>query len=337
MFDVQSGKPMMNHNAKETPSPARALCACIFVLCGQAAAQSYPAKPIRIVVPFPPGAFNDTLGRTISQKFTESNFAQAVVDNRPGAGSTIGTDIVAKSPGDGYTLLIVAVPFAVNATLYARLPFDTVKDFTGVIQAGATPNMLVLHPSVPVSSVKDLIALAKAKPDQLTYASTGSGTSNHMSMELFKLMTGTKITHVPYKGSAPALVDLIGGHVMMIFDNTPNVLPHVRGGKVKAIAVTSQKRSELAPEVPTVIESGVPGYEVNVWFGVVAPSNAPRDVISKLNAEINKIIAMPDVRQRFTNGGVTPIGGTAEQFTDHIRNEVAKWGKVVKATGARVE
>ncbi|MEQ1773580.1 MAG: tripartite tricarboxylate transporter substrate binding protein [Burkholderiales bacterium] len=300
-------------------------------------AQTYPAKSIRIVVPFPPGAFNDTLGRTISQKFTEGNFAQAVVDNRPGAGSTIGTDIVAKSPADGYTLLIVAVPFAVNATLYARLPFDTVKDFTGVIHAGSTPNMLVMHPSVPVGSVKELIALAKAKPDQLTYASTGSGTSNHMSMELFKLMTGTKITHVPYKGSAPALVDLMGGHVMMIFDNTPNVLPHVKGGKVKAIAVTSTKRSELAPEVPTVIESGVPGYEVSVWFGMVAPANTPRDVVTKLNAEINKVIAMSDVRQRFTNGGVTPIGGTPEQFTEHIRNEVAKWGKVVKATGARVE
>jgi tripartite-type tricarboxylate transporter receptor subunit TctC len=316
---------------------SRLLLALCCIVCTQALAQSYPAKSIRIVVPFPPGAFNDTLGRTISQKFTETNFAQAVVDNRPGAGSTIGTDIVAKSPADGYTLLIVAVPFAVNATLYARLPFDTVKDFTGVIHAGATPNMLVMHPSVPVGSIKELIALAKARPDQLTYASTGSGTSNHMSMELFKLMTGTKITHVPYKGSAPALVDLIGGHVMMIFDNTPNVLPHVKGGKVKAIAVTSARRSELAPEVPTVIESGVPGYEVNVWFGVVAPAATPRDAIARLNTEINKIIAMNDVRQRFTNGGVTPVGGTPEQFTEHIRNEVAKWGKVVRATGARVE
>ena len=303
----------------------------------QVVAQVYPAKQIRVVVPFPPGAFNDTLGRTISQKFTESNFAQSIVDNRPGAGSTIGAEIVAKSPGDGYTLLIVAVPFAVNATLYARLPYDTVKDFTGIVHAGSTPNMLVLHPSVPIHSVKELIALAKAKPDQLTYASTGSGSSNHMSMELFKLMTGTKITHVPYKGSAPALVDLIGGHVMMIFDNTPNVLPHVKGGKVKAIAVTSLKRSELAPEVPTVDESGVKGFEVSVWFGVVAPSSTPRDIVSRLNAEINKIIAMNDVRQRFVNGGVTPVGGTAEQFTEHIRTEVAKWGKVVKATGARVE
>ena len=313
------------------------LLAVIYVFSAPAIAQTYPAKSIRIVVPFPPGAFNDTLGRTLSQKFTEGNFSQAVVDNRPGAGSTIGADIVAKSPGDGYTILVVAVPFAVNATLYARLPYDTLKDFTGVIHAGATPNMLVTHPSVPVGSVKDLIALAKARPNQLTYASTGSGSSNHMSMELFKLMTATQITHVPYKGSAPALVDLIGGHVMMIFDNTPNVLPHVKGGKVKGIAVTSLKRSELAPEMPTVDESGVKGFEVNVWFGVVAPSGTPREVVMKLNTEINRIMNMPDVRQRFTNGGVTPVGGTPEQFTEHIRNEVAKWGKVVKATGARVE
>jgi tripartite-type tricarboxylate transporter receptor subunit TctC len=306
-------------------------------LVGQALAQGYPAKPIRYVVPFPPGAFNDTLGRTIAQKFTEGGFAQTVVDNRPGAGSTIGTDIVAKAPADGYTVLGVAVPFAVNASLYARLPFDTVRDFTGVIYAGATPNMLVMHPSVPVSSIKELIALAKAKPNQLNYASTGNGTSNHMSMELFKLMTNTQIVHIPYKGSAPALTDLMGGHVMMIFDNTPNVLPHAKTGKMKAIAITSLKRSELAPEVPTVDESGVKGFEVNVWFGTVAHANTPRDIVNRLNAEINKIIAMPDVRQRFVSGGVNPVGGTAEQFTAHIRNEVEKWAKVVKATGARVE
>ena len=311
--------------------------ACTALLAGGVQAQAYPAKQIRIIVPFPPGAFNDTLGRTIAQKFVETGFAQAIVDNRPGAGSTIGTDIAAKSPGDGYTILGVAVPFAVNATLYAKLPYDTLKDFAAIIYAGATPNMLVMHPSVPVSSIKELIALAKARPNQLNYASTGSGTSNHMSMELFKLMTGTQIVHVPYKGSAPALVDLIGGHVMMIFDNTPNVLPHVKGGKVKAIAVTSLTRSQLAPEVPTVDESGVKGFEVNVWFGMVAPASTPRDIVNRLNSEINKVISMPDVRQRFINSGVTPVAGSAELFADHLRMEVAKWGKVVKATGARVE
>jgi len=192
-------------------------------------------------VPFPPGAFNDTLGRTIANKFTDSGFGQAVVDNRPGAGSTLGADLAAKSPPDGHTLLIVAFPFAVNATLYTKLPYNTEKDFVPIIHAGATPNLLVAHPSVPVNSVKELIALAKSKPGQLTYASTGSGSSNHISMELFKMMTRTNIVHVPYKGSAPALTDMMGGHVMMMFDNTPNVLPHVRSGKIKALAVTSSR------------------------------------------------------------------------------------------------
>ena len=307
------------------------------LLAAAAAAQTFPSKPIRIIVPFPPGAFNDALGRTIAAKFSDGGFGQAVVDNRPGAGSTIGADLAAKAPPDGHTLLIVAFPFAVNATLYARLPYNTEKDFVPIIHAGATPNLLVAHPSVPVKSVKELIALAKSNPGQLNYASTGSGSSNHISMELFKMMTKTNIVHVPYKGSAPALVDLIGGHVMMIFDNTPNVLPHVRAGKVRALAVTSLNRSPLAPEVPTVNEAGVPGYEINVWFGVVGPAGIPRDVVSRLNAEINKILQMPDVRERFQNGGVEPVGGTPEKFGEHLRSEIAKWGKVVRESGAKVE
>lgn len=300
-------------------------------------AQGYPNKPIRIIVPFPPGAFNDTLGRIIAQKFTDGGFGQTIVDNRAGAGSTLGSDLAAKAPPDGHTLLEVAVPFAVNASLYTKLPYNTERDFVPVIYAGSTPNMLVVHPTLPVKSVGDLIALAKAKPGQLDYASTGAGTSNHMSMELFKLMTKTDILHVPYKGSAPALTDLMGGHVMMIFDNTPNVLPHVKGGRMRGIAVTSLKRSALAPEIPTVDESGVPGYEVLVWFGVVAPAGVPRDVVTKLNAEINKILLLPDVRERFQAGGVEPVGGPAEKFGDHLKTEIAKWGKVVKATGARVD
>ena len=302
-----------------------------------ASAQSYPGKPIRIIVPFPPGAFNDTLGRTIAQKFSDGGIGQTVVDNRPGAGSTLGADLAAKSPPDGHTLLIVAVPFAVNATLYTKLPYNTERDFLPVIYAGATPNMLVVHPSMPIRSVQELIALAKAKPGQLNYASTGSGSSNHMSMELFKMMTTTDILHIPYKGSAPALTDLMGGHVMMIFDNTPNVLPHVKGGKMRGIAVTSLQRSALAPELPTMDESGVRGFEVLVWFGVVGPAGIPRDIVTKLNAEINKILQLPDVRERFQAGGVEPVGGPAEKFGDHLKTEIAKWGRVVKATGARVD
>ena len=302
-----------------------------------AAAQSYPAKPIRIIVPFPPGAFNDTLGRTIAAKFSDGGFGQAVVDNRPGAGSTIGADLAAKSPPDGYTLLIVAVPFAVNATLYTRLPYNTERDFAPILFAGSTPNMLVVHPSLPVKSVQELVALAKARPGQLDYASTGAGSSNHMSMELFKMMTKTDILHVPYKGSAPALTDLMGGHVMMIFDNTPNVLPHVKTRRMRGIAVTSLRRSALAPEMPTVDESGVPGYEVLVWFGVVGPAGIPREIVAKLNTEINRILQLPDVRERFQAGGVDPVGGPAEKFGEHLKTEIAKWGRVVKATGARVD
>jgi tripartite-type tricarboxylate transporter receptor subunit TctC len=302
-----------------------------------ALAQNYPTKPIRIIVPFPPGAFNDTLGRIIAQKFSEGGIGQAFVDNRAGAGSTLGSDLAAKSPPDGHTLLEVAVPFAVNATLYTRLPYNTERDFTPVIFAGSTPNVLVVHPSVPVTTIASLIALAKAKPAQLNYASTGSGTSNHMSMELFKMMTGTDIVHVPYKGSAPALTDLMGGHVMMIFDNTPNVVPHIKSGRMRAIAVTSLKRSTFVPGVPTVDEAGVPGFEVLVWFGVMAPAGVPREIVTRLNAEINKILLLPDVRDRFLAGGVEPVGGPPEKFGEHLKVEITKWGKVVKATGSRVD
>jgi tripartite-type tricarboxylate transporter receptor subunit TctC len=314
------------------------LATCVLAAVAVAAsAQNFPAKPIRIIVPFPPGAFNDTLGRTIAQKFSDGGIGQAVVDNRPGAGSTLGADLAAKSAPDGHTLLVVAVPFAVNATLYARLPYNTERDFVPVIFAGSTPNLLVLHPSMPIRSVRELVAMAKARPGQLNYASTGSGSSNHMSMELFKMMTQTDIVHIPYKGSAPALTDLMGGHVMMIFDNTPNVLPHVKAGKLRGIAVTSLQRSALAPEIPTVDESGVAGYEVSVWFGVVGPAGIPREIVIRLNSEINKILQMADVRERFQAGGVEPAGGSAEKFGEHLKMETAKWGKVVKATGARVD
>jgi tripartite-type tricarboxylate transporter receptor subunit TctC len=317
---------------------AAILASCAFAaLPASVAAQAFPNKPIRIIVPFPPGAFNDTLGRTIAQKFSDGGIGQAVVDNRPGAGSTLGADLAAKSISDGHTLLIVAVPFAVNATLYTKLPYNTERDFMPVILAGSTPNLLVIHPSMPIRTVRELIAMAKAKPGQLNYASTGSGSSNHMSMELFKMMTQTDIVHIPFKGSAPALTDLMGGHVMMIFDNMPNVLPHVKGGKLRGLAVTSLQRSALAQEIPTVDESGVPGYEVSVWFGVVGPAGIPREIVARLNAEVNKILQINDVRERFKAGGVDPAGGSAEKFGEHLKSEIAKWGKVVKATGARVD
>ncbi len=300
-------------------------------------AQSYPAKPIRIVVPYPPGGFNDTLGRTLAAKFTESWGQPAIVENKPGANTLIGSDFVAKSPPDGYTLLIVAFPFAVTPSLIKNMPYDTVKDFLPVILAAQSPNILVVNPELPVKSVGELIALAKSKPDGLSYASTGNGSSNHISMELFKSLAGVKLVHIPYKGSAPAVTDLLGGQVQVMFDNAPNVMPQVKAGRLRALAQSGLTRSSIAPELPTVAEAGVQGYEVTVWFGLVAPAGTPREVIVKLNIEVLKILAMPDVRDRFLAQGVEPMGSTPEQFGEHIRAQMAKWGKVVRDAGVQAE
>src|ERR1041384_4783273 len=263
----------------------------------------YPdkSKTIRIVVPYTPGGFNDTLGRIVAQKFTDDWGVPAVVENRPGGGTLIGTEAVAKAPADGYTLLVVAFPFAVNPTLYAKLPYDTLKDFAPLILAGQSANILVVNNDVPVKSVKELIDIAKAKPGTISYGSTGSGSSNHLSMELFRLMTGTNLIHVPYKGSAPMVTDLLGGHVQVAFDNVPNVIQQVKAGKLRALAVTSPARDTSVPDLQTVAEAGVPGYEVGVWFGMVAPAATPPDVLAKLNAKLNKILAMPDVKQKFAD------------------------------------
>ena len=295
-----------------------------------AVAQGFPSKPIKVVVPFPPGAFNDTLGRTLAQEFSKGFAPGSQVDNKPGAGTVIGTDFVAKSVADGHTILVVAFPFALLNSLHAHAKIDVTRDFAALAWVGSTPNLLVVNPNSPYKSVRDLLAAAKADPGKIPYASTGNGTSNHLSMELFKVMSGTNLTHIPYKGSAPAVTDLIGGQVQALFDNVPNVIQHVKAGRLRALAITTAKRAAAMPEIPTVDEAGVPGYQVSVWFGVVAPSATPKDVVARLNAEINRVIGLPEVKERFSQSGIEIVGGSPEVFDRQIREQVATWGKVVK-------
>lgn len=313
----------------------KALVALLFVI-GTAHAQTWPAKPLRYIVPFPPGAFNDTLARTLAAELPKTLGQAVVVENRPGGNTIIGTEVAAKSPPDGYTLYGAALPFSVIQSLY-KTSFDVTKDFAPITLAGVTPNLLVANPNAPYNSVRELIAYAKANPGKVNYASTGNGTSNHLSFELFKAMTGTRITHIPYKGSAPAVTDLIGGQVEAMFDNTPNVLPHVRAGKLKALAVSSKTRSALAPEVPTVDEAGVPGYDVGVWFGILTVAGTPPEVVRRLNTEMVKILTSPEIKERFGKMGVEVIAGTPEHFSTFLRSEVSRWAKVIQDAGIKAD
>lgn len=313
-----------------------ALLIGLMVASTLAGAQSWPARPIRYIVPFPPGAFNDTLARTLAAELPKTLGQPMVVENRPGGNTIIGTEIAAKSPPDGYTLYGAALPFSVIQSLY-KTSFDVTKDFAPITLAGVTPNLLVANPGAPVNNVKELIAYAKANPGKLNYASTGNGTSNHLSFELFKSMTKTFITHIPYKGSAPAVTDLIAGQVQVMFDNTPNVLPHVRAGKLKALAVSSKTRTGLAPEIPTVDEAGVPGYDVTVWFGVLTVAGTPRDVVQRLNTEMVKILNSSEVKDRFGKMGVEVVAGTPEHFSGFLRGEVDRWAKVVRDAAIKAD
>lgn len=301
-----------------------------------ASAQAWPTKQIHIVVPFPPGGFNDTLARILSQELPKSLGQPVIVDNRPGGNTIIGTDLAAKSPPDGHTLFIAALPFSVVQSLF-KTPFDANRDFAPIVLAGISNNLLVANAKFPVNSVQELIAYAKKNPGRVNYGSAGNGTSPHLSMELLKSMTHVFMTHIPYKGSAPVVADLIGGQVDVMFDNVPNVVQHVRAGRMKALAVSGATRSPLAPEVPTVAESGVPGYDVSVWFGVLAPAGTPRDIVQRLNAEIRKIIATPEVTDRFLKQGVEPRTGTPEQFGALIKAEVYRWANVVKTAGIKAD
>jgi tripartite-type tricarboxylate transporter receptor subunit TctC len=302
------------------------------------AAQSYPTKSLRMVIPFPPGGTTDILGRVAAQKLSEALGQQVVPDNRPGAAGNIGAEQVAKAPPDGYTLVTLpGSTLTIHPSLYAKLPFDPLKDFAPVTILAAVPNALVVHPSLPVRNVKELIALSKSRTGQLNYASTGAGQSTHLSMELFKTMAGVKITHVPYKGSAPAITDLLGGHVPMMFDNMPSALPHVKANKLRAIAVSTSKRSPVATEIPTVAESGLPGFEVSVWFSVLAPANTPKEIVARLNGVLVKALQSADVREKLASQGAEAIANTPEQFTEQMKRDIAKWAKVVRDANIRLD
>jgi tripartite-type tricarboxylate transporter receptor subunit TctC len=314
--------------------PALLFAAALAPVAAQAQG-AWPTKPVRIVVTFPPGGAPDTLARVLAEKW--SGLGQpVVVENKPGAGGNLGADIVAKAPGDGHTLVVGTVgTHAINPSLYAKMPYDNIKDFTPITFLASTPNLLVVNKSVPANNVKELIELAKK--DKLFFGSSGSGTSIHLSGELFNTMAGVKMQHIPYKGRAEAIPDLLGGRIQMIFDNMPSALPLVQEGKLKGLAVTSAKRSPAAPDIPTIAESGIPGFEATSWFALLGSAGIPRDVQMRINAETLKVMAMPDVKEKLAKLGLDPNPGTPEALAAVIQAETQKWARVVKESGAKIE
>ena len=307
------------------------------VAANGALAQAWPAKSIRYVVPFPPAGTADILARWVAEKLPAALGQSVVVENRAGAGGNVGTELVAKASPDGYTILMATVAQSISETLYTKLPYSFARDLAPVALVARVPNVMEVHPSLPVKTVKEFIALAKARPGQINFASSGSGTSIHMSGEMFKLLTGVDINHIPYKGSGPALVDLVGGHVSVMWDNLPSSMPYIKSGRLRAIAVTTAARYPELADLPTIAEAGVPGFEASSWFGVVAPAEMPREIVTRLNAEINRTLNLPEMKDRFAQQGAIPGPGTPEDFGNLIRSDIAKWAKVVKASGARVD
>ncbi len=303
-----------------------------------AAAQNFPERQVKFVVPYPPGGFNDTLARVSAEKLNKMWNQPVVVENRPGGNTTVGNLAVAKAPADGYTILITPLPFSALPGLYgATLPYDALKDFTPLVWAGSTQNALVVRNELPVNNVRELLEYARKNPGKLNYGSTGSGSSNHLTMELLMKMTGVKMAHIPYKGSAPAVTAMIGGEIDVLFDNVPNVLQHINGRRMKAIGVSGAQRSVLLPDTPTVAEAGVPGFEVNVWFGMQVPAGTPKAVVDKLNRDIVTLLKEPDVVQRFRNQGVEVAASTPEQFGALVRSEITKWTQLIREANIRIE
>ena len=310
----------------------------VTLLAGAAAgwAQAYPAKPIRFVIPFPPGGSTDLLGRIIGQQWAELMGQQVIIDNRGGAAGIIGVENAARSAPDGYTLVLGHIgTFGVGPSLYSKLPYDPVRDFVPIGLFGGVSNLLVVHPSLPVKSAKELIALARARPGQLNYGSAGVGSASHLQMEYFKLLTRTDITHVPYKGTGPMVTELVAGQTQVTSTGVPGLLGQVKAGRLRPLAALSAKRLPVFPEVPTSREAGLPEFEVSTWYGPLAPAKTPAEIITRLNGELQKMLQRREVLDRLNNEGVEPLGGTPQQYADHIKNEMARWAKVVKAAGIK--
>jgi tripartite-type tricarboxylate transporter receptor subunit TctC len=315
-----------------------ALSTAAVLAAAPVAAQNYPTKPVKFVTPYPPGGTTDILARLLGTKLQQSLGQPFLVESKAGAGGNVGTDSVAKAPGDGYTILMGASgPLAINVSLFKNLPYNPEKDLAPVVHVASVPLVLVVHQSFPAKNVKELLALLNAKPDGYSYASAGNGTPQHLSAELFKQLTGTKMVHVPYKGSGPAINDLVGGQVPIAFESLIPILPQLKGGKLRPLAVTSLKRSALLPDVPTLDESGVKGYESIAWYGVVAPGKTPKPIVDKLNAEMVKALRDPDIKQRLAEMGSAEVAGSPEKFGALIKAEIAKWAPVVKASGATID
>ena len=300
-------------------------------------AQSFPNRPIRFIAPYVPGGGVDFVARTIAQKLPEFIGQQVVVENRPGGGTNIGSELVARAAPDGYTLLLGGVPNTVNVSLFRKLPYDVIRDFAPVVQTTTAPNILAVHPSIPAKSVKELIALAKSRPGELTFASAGIGSSNHLSGEMFRITARIDIVHVPYKGGGAAVIDLISGQVSMYFGTTPSTVPHVRAGKLRGLAVTTAKRSQATPDVPTIAEAGLPTFEQSAWHGLFAPAATPQPVIARLNGDVVRVLRSPDVVKRLAAQGVDVIGNTPAEFAAFIRQDIEKYAKLVKVAGIRVD
>ena len=316
-----------------------ALFAYTAIFAGSSLAQTvYPAKAIRYVVPFPAGGPLDIVARAIGQELNKSWGQPVVIDNRPGAGGNIGADLVAKAPADGYTILMGAVStHAINVTLYNTLPYDPIRDFAPVTLITSVPNVLVVHPSVPANNVKELIALAKSRPGQLNFASGSTGSAGHLAGELFNSMAGVRMTHIPYKGATPAVVDLMAGHVSLMFDNMSSALPNIKATRVRALAVTTLKRSPLLPQLPTISDAGLRGFDIATWFGIFAPAGTPPDIVARLNGEIVRILHTPEMKERLALLGAEPIGNKPDEFAAFVKAEIPKYVKVIQASGARAD